>query len=348
MVSIIVPVYNGENTLRRCLDSILSQSYQDYEVLIIDDGSTDESVAVCSDYIRKDKRFKLISKPNQGVSSARNTGISESQGEFITFVDCDDWIEPTMLALMCDKLADETVDMVYMNMFYEYNDGRAIGTLSKSPIHKCDISSYYLAILLPESSLYYNNVRQDHDILGAAWGKMIRKRLIDKHNLRFNESLVLSEDSLFYLYAFLKARDVIIDRTPVYHYRISSTSSNFRYRPDIEKQSENFFRCYNDFSENIDSSQKVLFKDLVRYRCYYELITRYVGHSGNPQNIIGKYKQLRTHIQNPIYIYTGDIPNFVNLFKKAEIAALKNKRVLLLLLLHEIRKMVKSHIKRKQ
>lgn len=108
MVSVIIPVYNKEQYLERCLDSVLSQTFRDLEVLLIDDGSTDQSASICESYARKDPRVRVIRRENGGASAARNTGIEEAQGEYIGFVDADDWIEAEMYAMLvhCFEEAD--------------------------------------------------------------------------------------------------------------------------------------------------------------------------------------------------------------------------------------------------
>ena len=96
LVSIIVPVYNAEKTLNKCVDSILNQTFQDWELLLIDDGSTDRSGELCDEYANKDSRVRVFHKINEGVSSARNVGLDNAKGQWITFVDADDWIDKNM------------------------------------------------------------------------------------------------------------------------------------------------------------------------------------------------------------------------------------------------------------
>ena len=98
-ISVIIPVYNAEKTLHRCIDSILAQTFSDFEVLLIDDGSKDKSGEICDEYARKDSRIKVCHKENGGVSSARNTGLSKAMGEYVIHCDADDFIEPEMLDL---------------------------------------------------------------------------------------------------------------------------------------------------------------------------------------------------------------------------------------------------------
>jgi glycosyltransferase involved in cell wall biosynthesis len=102
-ISIIVPVYNTEKYLRRCLDSIVAQTFKDYECIIVDDGSTDGSAAICDEYEKKDSRFKVLHKENEGVSAARNVGIEYAEGEFITFVDSDDYLSSVYLRDLYDN-----------------------------------------------------------------------------------------------------------------------------------------------------------------------------------------------------------------------------------------------------
>lgn len=345
IISIIVPVYNGEKTLKKCLDSILSQTYPDFEVILVNDGSTDNSLEVCEAYVKKDKRIRLFSQPNKGVSGARNLGIKESKGDYLTFVDCDDWIEPMMLSKMKGLMDLTNVDIVYMNFIYEYGQSQCVGALYPSPLRKKDIPSYPLAILLPEASNYYDNVKQDHDIFGAACGKLIRKSLLE-NKIWFNEKLTVAEDCLFYLDCFVKSRDIYIDSSPVYHYVISQNSANHKMRNNIVQQGECFYKCYSEFSKKLRDTDVELFNNLVKYRCYNELITRGIDHMSNNNSFRNKYKELSICLQNPIYSYTGKIPEFVNVFKRVEIFSLKHKLCMFLLLLNKIRTLLKPIIKK--
>ena len=114
-ISVIVPVYNTEKYLKRCIDSILAQSYSDFELLLIDDGSTDASPAICDEYATNDSRVRVFHKPNGGVSSARNLGLDNARGEWIAFVDSDDWIESEMLYLFISKAEKTDSDIVFCN-----------------------------------------------------------------------------------------------------------------------------------------------------------------------------------------------------------------------------------------
>ncbi len=342
-VSIVIPIYNGELTIRRCIDSVLSQEYKDFEVVIIDDGSIDKSLEICSKYAEKDNRIILFSQNNKGVSAARNEGIRKANGEYITFVDCDDWIEPNMLTKMLCIAEKENVDIVYMNFYYELENSQHIGRLSPDYLRKKDIHSFPLAILLPEASYFYDHVKQDHDILGAACSKLFRKKLFF-NDIWFDENLSIAEDCLFNLNCYLKASDIFIDSTPVYHYSIHANSANHKMRTNIIKQGEMFYRSYIEFSKQLDFSLRNTFKELVKYRCYYELITRYIDHTDNKCSFKEKHKLLSNFMQHPIYTYTGEIPAFLNCFKKIEVLFLKHRLYLGLLVMNKIRMTIKPKL----
>ena len=119
-ISIIVPIYNCEKYLAKCLDSIIRQDYSNLEVILINDGSSDNSKSICEEFCKKDKRFILINKKNEGVSEARNTGLDIASGEYIIFIDADDWIEPNMCKVLLDSLNSNEADMVFCNHIYEF------------------------------------------------------------------------------------------------------------------------------------------------------------------------------------------------------------------------------------
>lgn len=116
-VSIIVPVYNAEKVLRRCLDSILNQSYKDFELIVINDGSKDKSIKIINEYKEKDNRVKVIDNKNNGVSETRNIGIKASVGEYIQFIDSDDYIEPYMIEETLIKIEENKADSIITGLF---------------------------------------------------------------------------------------------------------------------------------------------------------------------------------------------------------------------------------------
>ncbi len=179
-ISVIVPVYNAEKYLHRCIDSILSQTFTDFELLLIDDGSKDKSGTICDEYAEKDSRVKVFHKKNGGVSSARNLGLDNAKGEWICFVDSDDYIESGFLQSFEGNLDS---DLVVGNMVSLSHQG-VFGILSPgidSGFHTKDVFSLILAL----------------QAFRVPWGKMFRKDCIGK--LRFNVQLKIGEDNHFIL-----------------------------------------------------------------------------------------------------------------------------------------------------
>lgn len=168
VVSIIVPVYNAEKTLRRCVDSILKQSYRNWELLLIDDGSIDASALICDNYTLSDKRIKVFHKINAGVSSARNIGLENARGEWITFVDSDDCVKDVYLENLLGHVK-ETIDLVIS--FAEIHGKEFI---RKENYPSRLITQDNFDILFTESDMYWHT---------SPWSKLYRRKIIQNNNL---------------------------------------------------------------------------------------------------------------------------------------------------------------------
>lgn len=185
LISIVVPVYNVENNLRRCLDSILMQSFSDWECIMVDDGSVDSSGTICDIYANKDKRFHVVHKVNGGVSNARNVGINTCKGKWVSFVDADDSLSKNYLEgfisslnadfILCGFTSSNDLNVQPVDAIFEGRD------LQKG-----------VEVLVEDKYLLY-----------APWCKLFNKEILDKEGIRFNPSIRLSEDTIFcyqYLY----------------------------------------------------------------------------------------------------------------------------------------------------
>lgn len=207
-ISIIVPVYNTEPYLARCVDSILIQSFADFELLLVDDGSTDDSGAICDAYAEKDNRICVFHKENGGVSSARNLGLQGAKGEWICFVDSDDELLPNGLRTMVDGITDE-VDIV-MAGYYEL-EGEMLQTDTSGFGGDGTIDqNKALLMMYPSADLPYQ---------GYSWGKLFKRNLIVNRSVSFDEHIRIKEDTLFvveYLCGSTKLARYI--SMPVYKY----------------------------------------------------------------------------------------------------------------------------------
>lgn len=152
MISIIVPVYNAEKYLRECIDSILQQTYTDIEVLLIDDGSTDDSLSICQEYEKKDKRVKVYHKKNSGVSDTRNFGIDHANGEYISFCDSDDKIASSLYEVLINLMRTYRVDRVVSGYAYLFSNGRKVHSKPRMPDGKYS-SNYILRKMIDDGTL---------------------------------------------------------------------------------------------------------------------------------------------------------------------------------------------------
>lgn len=200
--SIIIPVYNVEQYLRACLDSVLAQTFSDWETVCVNDGSTDGSLSVLEEYEKKDHRLRIISQPNGGLSAARNTGLAAAQGDYVVFVDSDDWVEPSMLS----RLA-EVINGTDMTCF----------ACRRTDTDESDV--------LPEEQNngwnYFNRHALESRIVPfvCVWQRCYRRQFLMDNNLSFREG-ILHEDNEFTPRACLKAKLVKVIPDVLYNYRV--------------------------------------------------------------------------------------------------------------------------------
>ena len=211
LITIIVPVYNTEAYLPRCLDSILSQSFADFELLLVDDGSTDGSGLICDSYADRDGSIRVFHKENGGVSSARNLGIDKAQGEWLYFVDSDDELLPGGLSTLVDNISDD-VD-VTMGGFESIDE---LGNVTREVT-----KSVNLRLSRKESviTLYRGQGCCGYFFLGYTWQRLFRKSLVDRFSLRFDTSIAVKEDTLFVMQYVRRSNGITQFATqPIYRY----------------------------------------------------------------------------------------------------------------------------------
>ena len=231
LISIIVPIYNVEKYLRQCLDSIRDQSYQNFECLLINDGSPDNSADICKEYVSKDPRFRYIEKEHGGVSSARNLGLEHSKGEYITFIDSDDWVDSDYLEVLYKSLTDEKAD-VAVSTYKQFN---------------MDDNNYYVHSYQRgyEKRVFTNQELIDEFIALDTFdysyrfvcGKLVRKCLLDK--ITFNEKTTLGEDMEFWLKLYLISNKIVYVNRDSYVYRVDNVNRHFgleKIRSDIQQR----------------------------------------------------------------------------------------------------------------
>lgn len=217
-ISVIIPVYNAELYLCQCLSSVISQTYGNLEIICVDDGSTDNSGEIVDEFAREDTRIIAIHQQNMGESKARNAGIVRATGDYIAFVDCDDWIEPDMYETLVSALENNDVDISAVNWIKEFSD-RSIYMKNKLPVSTDKLSRNQL--------MYYFYRRDDYQGLAYMWNKLYRRELIYQSNekvLFFEENLKLGGDVVYLAELLLKANSGVYVDKAYYHYRQRDTS----------------------------------------------------------------------------------------------------------------------------
>lgn len=217
LVSIIVPCYNGAKYLKNCIDSLVKQSYDNIEIIIVNDGSTDESGSIIEECRHGDSRIKAVSKQNGGLPSARNSGMDAATGEFITFVDADDTL-PTNAVEVLLSVMDSNTDW-------------AVGSYLEKWLY--DKPMLYTPMRIPADRLDADFLRYARRII-IVCKNLYRKSVIDAHSLRFDESMRFAEDYYFNLhYLRCIGRDIVVTDKPVYNYYTYRSAQHRRYFPDI-------------------------------------------------------------------------------------------------------------------
>lgn len=215
-ISVIIPVYNAERDLNRCVDSVLSQSHQNFELLLIDDGSRDNSGEICDEYEKKDARVKVFHKNNGGVSSARNLGLQEATGKYVTFIDSDDWISQTYLEdFKIENCPENRAVLILQGIQQYYPERKSIK----------DIFKYNDEIIYLESNstqLITSNILEN----GCPVAKIFDLDVIKQNNILFNTTISLNEDHLFFLdylyYTKIIYTKRVINYTYVYDFTVPS------------------------------------------------------------------------------------------------------------------------------
>ena len=205
MISIIVPIYNAEQYLRRCIDSILAQSYTDFELLLIDDGSKDISGTICDAYAAKDSRVRVFHKENGGVSSARNLGLDNAQGEYVTFCDADDYVTTDWLAAYSKAIA-ENIDLAIQGYYSVEGENTIEKSLQPYQGTGIEVKRQLITSLFSQEVYYY------------LWVKLFRMSLIEAYHIRFDEQSILGEDTQFISkYMEYAASFMCVDRVSYYY-----------------------------------------------------------------------------------------------------------------------------------
>lgn len=215
-VSIVVPIYNAEQFLEPCVESILSQTYQNIEILLVNDGSKDSSGKLCDSYAQKDSRVKVLHRENSGVSATRNCGIEHASGEYLMFVDSDDALEPDTVEKNLALAKEKNLDLVIYSFRYHFVDDR----VEKPNQPK---QSYF-----GEAEDFFENcftTLLDLELINPPWNKLIKKSIVDDNQIRFHKDFSICEDMAFSTQVLAACKRIGLNREMYYHYNLKSTGT---------------------------------------------------------------------------------------------------------------------------
>ena len=251
-VSIIVPVYNVENYIERCLNSLVNQTFKDIEIITINDGSTDKSLELLNKYAKEDIRISVIDLGDEGVSYCRNLGIEKANGKYIMFVDSDDWIDSSMVEVMYKKAEENKLDLVMCSYIREFKDHskEKIFNLPQEIIYKEDkVKNELLRKLVGPIKEELSNPEM-LDALGTVWGKLYRADILKENKIKFVDlkEIGSAEDTLFNIFTFNYLSKVMFLNKHMYHYwRDNPKSVTSQYNPKLKEQRKVFFKYISDF-----------------------------------------------------------------------------------------------------
>lgn len=258
--SIIIPVYNVEKTLEKCLDSVCTQTFSNYEVILIDDGSTDQSLKICKRYELENQKLRVVHQPNSGPSVARNAGLDLAMGKWICFVDSDDSIDENYLQDIQDAVQKYEADVVFIGHNKVYENGR------KEKFLPCEVFDTNLKTILELS---------ERDMFGYTWIKAFRRDSIK--DTRFDSSLNLFEDEVFTCQVIPNCARIGVVSKPIYNYYVGDGSSLIgRTHEDYCLKCDKVYQAWKSMLGAAQEKQHILTKKANGFvsRCYYYAFER--------------------------------------------------------------------------
>lgn len=295
MISVIVPVYNAEAYLPRCMESILNQTYRDLQVICVNDGSTDGSGGMLEELARRDGRVKVLCRKNSGLSASRNAGLELAEGEYVMFVDADDWLDGHACADALEAMERRNADIVFWSYAREYET-------ASSPVQFWPEERIFEG----ESMVWLRNrllgpdgpglARPERlDSCGTAWGKLYRRALFHEGKASFVDTALIgsAEDVLCNLSLFGAARRAVYIPTTFYHYRKTAAGAlTKRYKPDLTAQWEELFRRMERHVRETGSSPEA--ERALRNRMALSVIFLGLNVCDAPESAFVKCGMLRT------------------------------------------------------
>ena len=289
-VSIIIPVYNSEKTLKKCIESVINQTYKNIEILIINDGSKDKSLNIMNEYKNKDERIIVINQKNKGLSGARNTGINNATGDYITFIDSDDYIKPNLVKDTIKIFEEYECDVVRNNYELSYENG-------KNELRNEMYEENRIINIEEKKEELIQNILLGK-VQSYSWLLTIKREILDKNNLKFDEDIFFMEDIVFIIRLIFCIKNIYFVREPNYFYYQSNENS-------LTKDTKKYVKNINNILVMKKRLEKILKMNINEFENYIKIInTVYlngiigylkisVRNSGNYKEILDELKKIR-------------------------------------------------------
>jgi len=303
-ISIIVPAYNAEPYIEQCLNSLVNQTLTDIEIILLNDGSTDNTGNICNGYAEKDNRIKLIHKENTGLSDTRNKGIEMATGEYIMFVDADDWIDVETSEESYNEARKNDLDVLIWSYVREHKNRAIKKRINlREGLYEKDKIRYYLQRRMV--GLVGKELRhpENADAISVAWAKLYRSDLLKPAWIRFvTTKLIGTEDALFNLYAFENAQKAYFLNRHFSHYRrFSSTSLSNAYKSWLFDRWQNLYKHMEDFIK--EKHLPYYFSEALDNRRCLSIIGIGLTELSSPtKNNYQKIKHIESILNYPVYV----------------------------------------------
>ncbi|MFC7062333.1 glycosyltransferase [Halobacillus seohaensis] len=302
-VSIIVPIYNAELYLNKCLDSLVNQTFEDIEIICINDGSVDGSKEIMVEYSNRDNRIKICEQKNSGVSAARNNGIDVAKGKYVMFVDSDDWIDEKMCEITFNIAEEERADVVKTSYIREYKNKSLKKDIFHSDYFVLNHSQIMKEIHRRLFGLLGNEMAnpENADSIATVWNTLYRYDLIsDKKFIDIND-IGTFEDGLFQIHALESCRRFVYINQPLYHYRKTNVNSiTTQHKPELFDKWQNLFNIMEDYIKVNNLGRE--YTDALNNRICMSMIGLGLNEiTAKSKTIIEKSKRLRKILKTVRY-----------------------------------------------
>lgn len=313
LISIIVPVYNVEKYIEKCINSLINQTYSNIEIILVDDGSTDSSGKICDTYLNKEKRIKVIHKKNEGLGLTRNVGIDNANGKYLVFVDSDDFVHEELIENLYITLKENNADTCYCGFFEYYSDDKI---LEKKAFYdnKLFQNKEIIDKIFLEMIATLPNGKIDSRVSMSVWHGMYSKKIISDNKIYFpSEREYISEDIIFHMEYLQKARKVFFISKSLYYYRQNNISSlTHKYNKDeFYKHKKVIDKVYNNLLT-------FLKKDTFECRCDRYILGRLRACLTKATIYNHEHKEFNLYEHVKVLVNDADVRKIIDRYKYKE------------------------------